>query len=182
MRTLVLAAVLLLILATCGYPSGAFVFGRTSYSGDVCRDCNSDPETANFYGLAYHMRSLPVVDVVASIEYASSNITYFCGEAGKVDFSHIGFSASGTVPLVSLMAVRVYAGAGLSYNWFHFGRLDCTAQMDLDSTVGYHGIIGLEANSPGVPLRTYLEGRLARIGSSPHMTTQSIYLGFELGV
>jgi hypothetical protein len=181
MRTLALAVVLLVALSTSTYASGAFIFGRASYSGDVCSNCNSDPETANFYGLAYHMRSLPVVDVAASIEYASSDITYRCGTSGKANFSHLSLNATGTVPLVSLMVVRLYAGAGLSYNWFHFGHLDCSAQLDLDSTVGYHGVVGIETTSPGVPLRTYLEGRLSRIGSSPHLTTQSIYLGFELG-
>jgi hypothetical protein len=183
MRTLALAAMLLVAVATCGHPSGAFVFGRSSYGGDVCSDCDSEPETANFYGLTYHMHSLSLVDLSAGIEYASSDVGFACGDQrGTGDFSHIGLNFGGSVPLVSLMLVRVYAGAGFSYNWFRFGNLLCRAQDDLDGSVGYHGLVGLEATSRGVPLRTYLEGRLRRIGSAPHITSQSIYLGFELRI
>jgi hypothetical protein len=183
MKTSLVAAILIVALSSCACASGAFVFGRTSYRGDACSDCNSDPETANFYGLAYHVHTLPVVDLVASIEYAASDVNYGCsGLTGTADFSHISLNAAGTVTLVRFVVVRAYGGVGLSYNWFNFGHLDCQAQLELDTTPGYHGVIGLETTSPGVPLRTYLEGRLSRIGSSPHMTTQSIYLGFEIGI
>jgi hypothetical protein len=183
MRVWPVAAILVLAASSCAYASGAFVFGRTSYRGDACSDCNSDPETANFYGLAYHVHGLPLADLVASIEYGASDINYRCGiTPGQADFSHLSLNVAGTVTLVRFMVVRAYGGAGLSYNWFNFGHLDCSAQLELDTTVGYSAMVGLESTSPGVPLRTYLEGRLSRIGSSPHMSTQSIYLGLELGI
>lgn len=180
MRTLLLVTIALLCVTCSGWASPGLSIGQRSYDGDFCSSCKSEGSGAKSLGAHYRTGFLLPLELGIGLDYTWGKLDSDCAESQDAEFSHTSAHVIGTFPILSLVFAKLYAGGGISRNWFDFTDLKCDAGPEKTRT-GYMALAGLKAQLPAVMLESvFLEWRLERLGGSPDITTSGIHLGASL--
>lgn len=179
MRTLILVAVCVLVLAAAAHGSISLRFGKDYFHGDLYEGCESKPPSANLFGLTVHLRWFPMFDIDFGGEYSSKDFFAECGGQGfATSMKHYSVSADANLDLLPLGAVKFYAGGGLSYDWFD--QSGVPGQEGTDSSLGIQVLTGVVSTLLG-PVNGYIEIRYRWLGGDVRVNTSSAYLGLEFG-
>ena len=121
---------------------------------------------------------IPVIDVVASAEYAWETVKGFMP---GVDLTYGDFSLNGTaIYKFSVPVVSPYLGAGLGlhrlvYSWD--GDSGPVILPDDQTKMSWHGLGGVSLNFPALPFTVFVEGRYTSLQTEPDNTDFTSILG-----
>ncbi len=154
---------------------GGYVSG---YDNPNLVGTNGEIDKLQMLGAHIQLGFIPVVDAEVSGEYAwkSENNIY-----PGVNLTYGDFSINGSVTYpFPLPVVRPYVGAGLGlhrlvYSWD--GTYGSGVLADDETTMSFHGLVGVSLGIPAAPVTFFLEGRYTSLQTDPDKTNYASILG-----